>query len=247
MTLWKAWFDVRRKFYLCVVLVTLLMAPGTVITAVQSRRASTQPAAVGQSAGPEAQAAVAAFQRRVDEWIEGGAYFIFAVLAVVLSVGGITAHATASSNLMTLSLPERRRRWMTAHAAVAALLLVILCLWEASILAVTGWVSGLGVPLARLGIAVLLTAAAAALWIWPSILCTSFTRDAVRAALIVVSIMVVLTTLSRLTGSAFTDLGLLAHLSSWRDSVPWSPLLAGVALTGVAGWAAVMRFEHAEF
>jgi hypothetical protein len=247
MTLWKAWFDVRRKFYLCVVLVTLLMAPGTVITAVQSRQASTRQAPVGQQAEPRVQDAAAGFRRHVEGWIEGDAYLIFAVLATVLSVGGITAQTTASSNLMTLSLPERRRRWMTAQAAVAALLLAALCLWEASILAITGWVSGLGVPTERLGLAVLLTAASAALWIWPSILCTSITRDAVRAALIVVSVMVVLTTLSRLTGTAFTDIGLLARLSGWKGSVPWPPLLVGGALTAAAGWAALRRFERSEY
>jgi hypothetical protein len=244
MTFWKAWSDVRRKFFLCVVLVTLLMAPGTVVTAVRAGHASATPA-VGVD--PAAQAAREAFQREVEGWIAGSAYTIFAVLAAVLAVGGITAQAGASSNLMTLSLPERRRRWMTAQAAVAALLLLALCLWEAAILAVTGWVSGLYVPTARLALAVLLTALSAAIWIWPAILFTSLTRDAVRAALITVSLMVVLATLARLSGSAFTDIGRLARLPAWQGPVPWRPLLTGGVMTALAAWAALRRFERSEY
>ena len=65
MKLWKAWFDIRQRFILCVVLVTLLMAPEAVSVALSS-----------------------------------------------------------------------------AQATVAAVLLLALCSWEASIMAVTAWLAG---------------------------------------------------------------------------------------------------------
>lgn len=245
MTFWKAWFDTRRKFYLCVILVTLLMAPGTITLAVRSVQASR--AATGAAVNPETEASIKAFSRSVEGWVQGDAYSIFSVLAIVLGVGGTMTLGNARSNLMTLSLPQRRARWLLAQWAVAVLLLLLLCAFEAIFFVVTGWISGLGTPTADLAMATVLTTLAAMIWIWPSILSTAFTRDAVRAALIMVSGMVALRTVAVIVGLQEWGLRQVADLSQWRGNVPWQPLVAGLAMTAVAAWWALRKFERTEF
>jgi hypothetical protein len=243
MVLWKAWADARYKFYLCLLLVTLLMLPEAISTAVASVRAG----ATATTPVPDLPEAAASFQRQVSGWIAGGAHSIFAILAVVLGVGGTMTRANAHSNLMTLSLPLRRRRWLSGQWTVASGLTLCLCAWEAFILLITGLVAGLPVPVGQLALACVLTTASAVLWVWPSILSTSYTRDAVRAALIIVVIMVSLNTFTTLTGLFDWKLTNIANVSRWRTAVPWRPLIPGVGMTALCAWLVIRRFERADY
>ena len=247
MKLWKAWFDIRQRFILCVVLVTLLMAPEAVSVALASARATAVAEATGPAAEPGTLEAAQAFTHMLEGWIRGNAHYIFSILAIVLAVGGILSSGNARSNLMTLSLPARRGRWLTAQATVAAILLLALCAWEASIMAVTGWLSGLEVPTGHLLVAVLLTAVSASLWIWPAILVTAFTRESVRAALIMVSILVTVQTVLGSIGRQDLGLGRIADVPGWGAGVPWAPLLFGALLAGGSTWWAHTRFRRMEF
>ena len=247
MRLWKAWFDIRQRFFLCFVLVTLLMAPETVAIAVSSAQASAVAEASGRNVEPETLDAAQAFTHQVEGWMSGNAHYIFAILAIVLAVGGILSTGNARSNLMTLSLPTKRGKWLTAQAAMASLLLLALCTWEASIMLFTGWGAGLDVPVGELLLAVLLTTLSASLWVWPAILSTAFTRESVRAALIMVSILVAFQTILGAAGRR--DLGLegIANLPGWREGVPWSPLILGVVLAGGTALWSLARFRKMEF
>lgn len=247
MRLWKAWFDIRQRFALCIVLVTLLMAPEAVQVAVSSAQASAVAEAVGPSAEADTLEAALAYTHMLEGWIGGNSHTIFAILGIVLAVGGILSNGNARSNLMTLSLPEKRRAWLTAQATMASLLLLALCAFEASIMAVTGWISGIPVPLGQLSLAVLLTSLSSALWIWPAVLSTALTRESVRAALITVSTLVALQTVLEATGHR--DLGLrgIADVPGWAEGVPWPPLIFGVALAGGSAWLALHRFRKMEF
>jgi hypothetical protein len=248
MALWKAWSDTRGKFYLSVVLVTLLMAPNTVAVAVRSARAAAQ-VGTADPAAPEAALLQAsqAFARSVEGWMAGNAHFIFAVLATVLAVGGTMAAANKHSNLMTLSLPVERRHWLRTQGLVAALLVFALCGWEVFILLVTGLAFGLPVPIGQLALATILTSLSAAVWVWPAILSTSFTRDSVKAALIIVSVMVAARTFTGLSGLSEWSLTRIADTGEWGGAVPWQPLFLADILTVISGWWAIRRFEAAEY
>jgi hypothetical protein len=246
--LWKAWSDTSRKFYLCMLLVTLLMVPDAVSTAVESARAAKASEEVTVPPGdPAEEAATSSFERQIEIWTHGAAHSIFVILAVVLGVGGTMTRANAHSNLMTLSLPMPRRRWLMGQWTVATGLLFCLCAWEALILVVTGLVAGLPVPVGRLAIATVLTAASAALWVWPSILSTSYTRDAVRAALIIVVVIVSLTTFTTLTGMLEWKLNNIANVSQWSGAIPWRPLLPGIGMTLLCAWLVIRRFERTDY
>lgn len=244
MELWKAWFDVRQRFLLCVVLVTLLAAPQTIRLAVASTRPAPTATEAPSQAAPQP---AAAFDTYIEGWLRGSAHMAFSILAVVLAVGGILSRSNARSNLMTLSLPLNRGRWLAAQAAMAALLLLALCAWEGSIILLTGWGFGLAAPAGTLALATLLSTVSATIWIWPAILATALTRDAVRAALITISVMVAMLTAGGLLGWQRAMFERVANVYAWRGGWPWEPLLLGVAFAAATAWMAVVRFRRTEF
>ena len=247
MKLWKAWFEVRQKFYLAFILVTLLMLPTMVGTLVAASGPEEPAAGMTDEAGAAVPSAAEAFGRELDLWMAGETHIIFAVLAVVLAVGGILSLGNARSNLMTLSLPERRSRWLLAQAGVSALLVLALCAWETFILMATGWLAGFEVPESRLLLAILLTTLSAVAWVWPAILGTALTRDAVRAALLVISVMVALLLQTYVVEQPWFVFQAIANLAAWEGGLPWRPLLAGAGLAALSAWLALRKFERMEF
>ncbi len=68
MRFWKAWFDIRQRFVLCFVLVTLLVAPETVSVAVSSAQAGAVAEAAGANVEEGTLEAAEAYARMVGSW-----------------------------------------------------------------------------------------------------------------------------------------------------------------------------------
>ena len=255
MMLWKAWTDVRARFYLCAILMTLLIAPTVVVSAVHS--ASAAATAQGTPASPQETwpqdeesggwQGLEAYSTAANDWAHGMEHVVLAILAVVLSVGGTLSQTNARSNLMTLSLPSPRWKWLVAHWIVMVALTLLLALWISVIFAGAGVMAGLPVPWKSLALAWIASGLSGALWIWPGMLSTSFTREAVRAALIVVGVMVAARTVTVLGGLPGWTLQNLADLRQWDGQIPWRPLLLGLGLTGISAWWVLRRFERTDF
>ena len=225
MTYWKAWFDIRFRFLLCAVLVAITMVPGIV------------------GAAQDAET----FGHWVDGWAGGMEQAPFAILAIVLAVGGTMTEANARSNLMTLSLPVPRRSWLVAQWIVATILVFCLALCMSVILAVAGIAAGRSVPVAVLLGAFFLNGFTAALWVWPAMLGTSLSKDAVRAALIVVALMIALETAGAMPSLGDWRLRNLADLTVWQDGIPWRSLLAGGMLMAATAWMTLRRFDRTDY
>jgi len=226
--LWKAWFDIRYRFLLCAILVALLVGPGLVGSAFDS-------------VNPDR------FTRWVDGWMNGMEHFIFAVLAAVLAVGGTMTESNVRSNLMTLSLPVPRGRWLISQCTVVTLLVLCLALAVSVTIWLAGMLAGRDVRPGALLVAAILNAFAAALWVWPSSLSTSLTKEAVRAGLLVVSAMLVLRAAGGALGLEAWSLERIADFREWHGSVPWRPLIAGLLLAGATAWLTLRRFERTDY
>ncbi len=225
MTYWKAWFDTRYRFLLCAALLAITIAPGIVMAA---------------------QDAVT-FSGWVEGWAGGMEQPPFAILAIVLAVGGTMTETNARSNLMTLSLPVPRGRWLLAQWIVVTLMVFCLALCMSLIMAVVGAVAGRSVPVTVLLGAFLLNGLAAALWVWPAMLGTSISKEAVRAALIVVGFMVVLEMAGTLPSLSDWSLRNLADLVAWQSGIPWRSLLIGGVLMGGSAWLTLRRFQRTDY
>ena len=225
MTFWKAWFDVRLRFVLCAILATVTFLPASFDAAVNAE----------------------GYGRIVEGWIGGMEYPVFATLVIVLGVGGTTTEANARSNLMTLSLPVPRSRWLVSQWLVATLLVFCLTAWILLLTGLAGILSGRSVPVAALLGAVVLNGFAAALWVWPAMLGTSVMKGAVRAALVVVSLLMVFALVRNEPIVSDWHIGNLADLRAWQEALPWRALLVGFLLGGGSAWLTLRRFQRTDY
>jgi hypothetical protein len=187
------------------------------------------------------------FDRNLEAWINGGEQILFATLAIVLAVGGTTTEVNARSNLMTLSLPTPRSRWLVSQWLVVTLLTFCLTMWIFLLVAMAGPLSGNPVPLGALLGAALLHAFVAALWVWPAILGTSIMKGAVRAALVVVILLVISEIIRSEPAIEEWHIGRLADLRVWQEGLPWQALLVGLVLAGGSAWLTLRRFQRTDY
>jgi hypothetical protein len=185
MVYWKAWFDVRGRFFLSLAIVTLLVLPQAIVTASRTLEANrgergdataAQEAPADERRGQE-ESGMMGWDAFVRAWYNESAGMIFAILSVVLAVGGTMAELNARSNVLSLSLPVRRSRWLTAQASMAVLLTTALAAYVAVVLAVVALAFGQSVPV-RIGfIGSLLVALSVVAWVGLSLLSTSLTTS----------------------------------------------------------------------
>lgn len=255
MKLWKTWFDLRLRFYLCAVLITLIVVPPMLESALHARwQAEQAEAAAPPQSGEmessdteESPEATNPYLTEIEVYVHGHEHIIFAILAVVLGVGGTMTQGQARSNLMTLSLPPRRREWLVAQWLTVAGLVTLLCLLTVTLIAVIGLVAGISVPLGALVVAALVNALAAIVWVWPSILSTSLTKDAVRAALLVVTVIIVLQTIGWMFPLDAWRFNNIADQRQWIGSVPWKPLIVAIAMSGACALLVIRRFRQTDY
>ncbi len=144
MIFWKSWFDLRGRFFLCVALITIALCPQSIFIAVHEARGTVptfiQEAGVTSDEDEEASFTLDEYVRR---WFRGSEFAV-PLLTIVLAVGGTMTESHTRSNLFTLSLPIRRRRWLIGHWLMAAGMSLALILYSAFIFLAVGW--GVGVP-----------------------------------------------------------------------------------------------------
>jgi hypothetical protein len=254
MVYWKAWFDVRGRFFLSLAIVTLLVLPQAIVFAsrtLEANRGEPGDATAAQEAPADErrgqdERGMMGWDGFVRAWYDESAGMIFAIMSVVLAVGGTVAESNARSNVLSLSLPVRRSRWLTARASMAILLTFALAAYVAVVLAAVALVFGHSFPMRIAVIGSLLVALSVVVWVGLSLLSTSLTRESVRAALLVVGVIIVLEFLGRSVLEAWSPWQ-VSRVAAWEGGAPWRSLFV-VAVLGLGGAAmAVRRFERADY
>jgi ABC-type transport system involved in multi-copper enzyme maturation permease subunit len=184
MLLWKAWFDLRQRFYCSLVLMLVLL---TVVITVYSILNSTKP-----PINPSFQQSVQPYSLWIDQnWFGTNAHTCFCVMAIALALGGVPAEKRRGATLMTLTLPVKRRFWLAAHAGMTALLILVLAFVSEAGVLIGGFLIGKSHPY-------LTTSVMPVFGFWLSCLpligislwLNSYLRDAMRSALILIPISV---------------------------------------------------------
>jgi len=243
---WKAWFDVRLRFYLIFLLWIVLVGESRLDAALESVHAR---AVASQVAAPDAPPSEPGygFEAVIRDWTTGQAHGTFSILAVLLAVGGLLGRPSGRADLLTLSLPPTRARWLWAQAGMALLLLGAIALLEAASILITGLVFDLQAPLGSVLAECVLVPLSAAIWIWPTILLMVLTRDSMRAAIIAITLMVGVASFGVLGAANRPFFRNIADVNQWSVGGPWAPLLAGLALAALTAWLALRRFDQMEF
>jgi len=251
MAFWKAWIDVRSRFFLVLILWIVLVGETRLDAANSTVRATEEISAeeplAGMEADPDLQFQSYGYDRLVVDWTTGQGSGTFSILAILLAVGGVLGRASGRPDILTLSFPVPPTSWLWAQAGVAALLLLALGFLEGGSVILTAWGFGLEVPQGSILLACVLTPLSAAIWVWPTIMAMVLLRDSIRAAILIIIAFVASSTPGVLGPMARPYFRNIADVSLWQGGLPWGALLGGLALTGLTAWVALRRFQAMEF
>jgi hypothetical protein len=245
MVLWKIWFDLRIRFFICLsflilsVLVLIICFPllGTFLTWLKTEIPPEEYKLIQQYASD--------YRLFMDEGWFREVQFV-AAFAVVFALGGIMAEAKLRTAHLSLSFPVSRRRWILYQAGLALLLVMILSCVASLLIILGGFVFGKAYPLTRATGGTLLLALMTFPWIGATLAITSFTYDKLKTALVVFSLWFVTGLLEKIPA---IRLWLPQHLLDFMEpgSFPWRSILIILTL-GIGGlFVAIKRFEQADF
>lgn len=229
MTGWKAWLELRRRFWIALGL--LLVA-----TAIWASAFGTLPEVADHD--PTAHAVMgdyAAYVRAFWFGRTGGGFLVY--LTVLLSLGGVLAEERRGSLALTLSLPVPRSRWILSQAGVVAALVLGLAAVSTLEVVLLGPVVGGRVDPAEALAGTVLIALRASGAIGLTLFFSALTGDVLKAALLSV-------------GTAFLfhlPLGGLAALRPWAlepGQSAWPPLAVALALAALGTAAAIVSLRQ---
>jgi ABC-type transport system involved in multi-copper enzyme maturation permease subunit len=225
MLLWKSWFDLRLRFYCSLAVILVLLAA---ITAMYPMLSSVK------TADPYAQAQIHRISEDYKfymnlEWFVGNGRTCLYIVTILLALGGVPAEQKRGALLMTLSLPLPRWLWVLMHAAMTALLILILSFVSPLGVAVGSFFIGKSYPhLFNSVLPVMGTWLPCFPWIGVSLLVNSFLRSPMKSALIVIPFILLIPSFVGLMFPAFNQWcpWVLGNPDIWRQSIPWRPLVS---------------------
>ncbi len=186
MLLWKAWFDLRPRFYCSLALMLVLL---TVVITTYSLLNFTKPP-INSDYQQSMQPYLKVYSLWIDRnWFGSNARTCFYVMVIALALGGVPAEKRRGATLMTLTLPVKRRLWLAAHAGMTALLMLILAFVSVAGVAIGGLLIGKSHPYLMVSVMPVLGFWLSCLpWIGISLWLNSYLRDAMKSALILIPI-----------------------------------------------------------
>jgi ABC-type transport system involved in multi-copper enzyme maturation permease subunit len=245
MLLWTSWFDLRQRFFYSLVILLLLLA--TVI-ALYPTMSSTK------AADPTSQAQ---YQRISKDyvyyinglWFSSNSRTALYIITILLALGGVPAEKGRGSVLMTLSLPVKRWLWVITHAAMAALLILVLAFVPPIGIA-------LGSPLVGRSYPHILETLNPEMgpwlicfpWIGLSLLLNSFLRSAMKSALIIIPFIILVPSLVQVVSPSFSRWcpWTVGSPDLWKQGVPWAQILVTLMIGIGSTVLAACRFSREE-
>lgn len=235
MLLWKTWFDVRRRFWLSLLVVTLHAVFSIGFYATLAGRmdrwdlTAQDARAIAQHTGD-----LVAFL--AESWAGSG---LVLFLAVFLTMGGVMTEARKGTASLTLSLPVAPGRWVWTQAGLSAALVLALAMVGGVLVAGGAYLMGAGPRAGVLLLDALLVSFGALAVVGLTMLATAWCRDVPRAALVSVGGIFVLSSLPP-SWSLWT----LAQAGHTPGPFPWGALLLGLLLSVGGTLAAAHRFAQ---
>ncbi|MCI0416160.1 hypothetical protein L0222_25580 [bacterium] len=245
MVLWKTWFDLRTRFFICLgllilnVLSLIVFFPlfGTFLTRLKMEIPLEQ--------WKQIQAYASDYLLYMDAgWFHKDE--TMAAFAVIFALGGIMTEAKTHTVLLSLSLPVLRRRWVLSHAVFAWMYIMILAAVASILIVLAGFVYGKSYPLTRALMQTFLMPLIAFPWIGATLAVTSLTFDKLRAGLIVFGAWFLTGLLEKIPPVRIWLPGNLMDLAE-PGSFPWQSLIV-ILVVGIGGiFFAVNKFEESDF
>ena len=254
MLWYKAWLDTRSRFWIGLVLLTV-MAGGIVAEFPQVQRMLPL---VDEAPVDASDAVSQALARAADlsrtfrgfvwhQWFQGNAVMLGALFAALLGTSRLFSSSTRGL-LFTLCLPASRRRWLATRAATGLAELLALTVLPALVIPLLAPLVGQHYGVGDALVHALCTFVGAAAYFGLALLLSTIFQDTWRPILIVSLIAVCATFLDLLVPNGLGLLRVLSAEDYFRGgSLPWTGL--GVFAVAAAGllYATARNVERLDF
>jgi hypothetical protein len=246
MMLWKMWYDLRFRFFICLAFLIVHIMFLIAIFPVAGSLVSWFRSDIPKQDWESIRQLISSYSYFMDHgWFQEVKYI--SALAVIFSLGGVLTERKMHSIYFTLSLPVLRRRWILFQSGMAFFLITILCIAATALILIAGIAYGSGYPILRAIQGTLFLTLIALPWIGATFAVASMTQDRMKTALIVFGCWFFMGILQSIPA---IRLWLPRHLIDYymgNNSFPWQSLIVILA-AGIGGILfAIHRFEKEDF
>ncbi len=245
MILWKIWFDLRVRFFLCLSLMILTVLALILFFPLTGTLLSWLKPELPAEEWKRLQAYASDYRLFMDEGWFREVQFV-AAFAVVFALGGVMTEQKSRTIFLTLSLPVERRRWILYQAGLALFLVMVLSSVASVLIMLGGLVFGHTYPITRAVAGTLLLGLLTFPWVGATLAVTAFIQDKLRTAVLVFSLWFVTGLLEKVR---FIRFWLPQHLIDALEtgSFPWRSLII-ILTIGIGGlFVAIRRFEESDY
>jgi hypothetical protein len=246
MMLWKMWYDLRFRFFLCLAFLIVHVMFLIAIFPVAGSLASWFRSDIPKHDWENIRQIISSYSYFMDHgWFQEVKYI--SALAVIFSLGGVLTERKTRSIYFTLSLPVERRRWILFQSGMAFFGIVLLCVVATALILIGGIAYGNVYSLFRALQGTLFLTLIALPWIGATFAVASMAQDKMKTGLIVFGCWFFMGILQSIPA---IRLWLPRHLIDYymgNNSFPWQSLIV-IFAAGIGGiYFAIQRFEKEDF
>ena len=245
MILWKIWFDLRVRFFVCLSLMILTVLMLIVFFPMVGTILSWLKPEIPAQEWKHLQTYASDYRFFMDEGWFREVQFV-AAFAVVFTLGGVMTEQKSRAIFLTLSLPVDRRRWILYQTGLVLLLIMVISVVASFLIMLGGFVYGQTYPMTRAIAGTLMLGLLTLPWVGATLAITAFTQDKLKSALVIFCLWFITSLLEEIPS---IRLWLPQHLiDSLEDaSFPWRSLIV-IFTIGIGGlFVAIRRFEESDY
>jgi hypothetical protein len=246
MMLWKMWYDLRVRFFICLALVILNILLLIAIYPVAGSFASWVKTDIPKEAWGHLKEVISNYPLFMDYgWFREVKYI--SGFAILFSLGGVMAERKTRSVYFTLSLPVLRRQWILYQSGMVLALIAFTCAIATAKLLLGGIAYGSAYPFWRAIQGTTFLTLIAFPWIGLTFAIASLTQDRMKTGLILYCAWFFMGALNAFPAVRFW---LPRHLMDYYlngNAFPWQAFLV-ILSVGIGGlWFAIQRFEKTDY
>lgn len=241
----KIWYDIRRRFFLCLIFFALAAVLTVLFFPFLKTAMENWAAGFPAIDTPEVRQLTTQYPYYIgSRWF--GEIEKTVLFGILLTLGGVMAEGRSRSALITLSFPVSRRRWFFSQFAAAMAGVFVLNLLGTLIVSVGGFAIGQPLPWMLISAGTILVSIAAAPYLAVALLAESYTGERLIAGIAAMAFLIVT---NKFDYFSFFDRWMPESLMSmlFTNVFAWKPLVTILAVTIACLAAGLRKFRHTDF
>jgi len=246
MILWKMWYDLRFRFFICLAFVIIHVLFLIAVFPVAGSLVSWFQSDIPKSEWNTVKQIISSYPYFMDHgWFQEVKYI--SALAVIFSLGGVLTERKKRSLYFTLSLPVERRKWILSQSGMALFTITLLCVTATLLILIAGIAYGSTYSFFRALQGTLFLVLIALPWIGATFAVASMAQDRIKTGLIVFGCWFFMGILQAIPSIRVWLPRYLIDYYMGSQHFPWQSLFV-IFAAGIGGILfAIQKFEKEDF